>query len=124
MPVEPTTNLTSTNGHVPDIESRIRVVKERERCIRHSLYFNSIPRLLLIQIVLVSIKMLNYFPTKGGVSTVYILKTILSVNTLHYKRHPDLNISQYCQVHEEDTQRNIQAARTKHAICLGPGGKS
>ena len=60
-------NLTGANEHVPDIEFQIRVAKERERCLRHSLPFTIIPGLLLIHIVFVSVNMLNYFPIKRGV---------------------------------------------------------
>ena len=57
-------NLNSANEHVLDIYIRILVVKERAICVRHSLPFNMIPRLLLIHIVFVYIKMMNNFPTK------------------------------------------------------------
>ena len=61
IPGGPTMNLTSSNN-VLEIERRIRVVKERSRCVIHSLPFNRIPRLLLTHIVFSSVKMLNYFP--------------------------------------------------------------
>ena len=57
-------HLTSANKHVPEIEHEIRVIKEREICIRHSLPFNRIPRLFLIHKVFVSVKMLKTFPNK------------------------------------------------------------
>ena len=117
-------NLTSTNEHVPQIQRRIRVVKEREKCIRQSLPFSSIPRLLLIHIVFVSIKMLDYLPSKGGVSNVYSPNNILYRKTLRYKRQLDLKISNYCQVHQEGTPRNIQADRKKSSICLEPRGNN
>ena len=96
-------NLTSTNEHVPEIYIRIRVVKERARCIRHSLLFNRIPRPLLIYIIFVSVKMINNFPTKGGTSTVYSPNIIMSGETFHYNIHLTLKIGHYCQVHDEDT---------------------
>jgi hypothetical protein len=40
MPGGPRVNLTSASEHVPEIEQRIRVVKERARSSRHSLPFN------------------------------------------------------------------------------------
>ena len=87
-------DLTSPSEHVPYIECIIIVFKERAICVRHSLPFNSIPRLLLIHIEFASVKMLNYFPTKRGVSNVYIPKTIMSGKTLHYKKHLALKIGQ------------------------------
>jgi hypothetical protein len=122
MPGGPRVNLASANEHVPEIERRIRVVKERSRSIRHSLPFNKIPKLLIIYIVFYAVQLLNHFPAKGGVSATISPKTIMSGETLHYKKHLSLQIGQYCQVHEEDAPRNSQLPRTKGAICLGPSG--
>jgi len=122
IPGGPDVNLTSANEHVHDIERRIRVVKERTRAVRHSLPYRKIPILLMIHMVLKCVKMLNYFPPKGGVSDVISPKTIMSGEQLDYKKHLTLQIGQYCQVHEEENPRNSQVARTKGAIALGPSG--
>jgi hypothetical protein len=113
-------NLASANEHVPEIERRIRVVKERCLATRHSLPFERIPKLMMIHILLNVVKLLNFFPTKGGVSDTLSPKTIMSGETLYFKKHLSLQIGQYCQVHEEYTPRNSQVARTKGAISLGP----
>ncbi len=63
--------------------------------------------------------MLNYFPVKGGVSDHYSPKTIMSGQTLNYKQC-SLPVGTYCQVHEEDGQRNSLMARTLGAISAGP----
>jgi hypothetical protein len=76
----------------------------------------------MIHIVLNAIKMLNFFPTKGGISDILSPKTIMSRETLNYKKHLSLQVGQYCQVHEEDTPRNSQSPRTKGAISLGSSG--
>jgi hypothetical protein len=68
------------------------------------------------------VKLLNLFPTKGGISDTLSPKTIMSGETLDFKKHLSMQIGQYCQVHEEDIPRNIQVARTKGAISLGPSG--
>ena len=49
-------------------------------------------------------------------------KAVMTGKVLDYKKHLCLQIGQYCQVHEEETPRNSQVARTKGAISLGPGG--
>jgi hypothetical protein len=122
MPGGPMVNLASANEHVPKIERRIRVVKERCRATRHSLPFERIPKLMKIHIVLKVVKLLNFFPTKGGVSDTLSPKTIMSGETLDFKKNLSLQTGQYCQVHEEDTPRNSQVARTKGAVSLGPSG--
>ena len=118
LPGGPVVNLASANQHVPEIERRIRVVKERCRAVRHSLPFQQIPKLLTVHIVLNVVKLLNFFPTKEGVSETLSPKTIMSGETLDFKKHLSLQIGQYCQVHEEDNPRNSQIARTKGAISL------
>jgi hypothetical protein len=112
----PRVNLTSASEHVPEIERRIRVVKERSRSLQHSLPFNWTPRLITIHIVFTAVKLLNHFSPKGGISDT------VSPKTLDFKKHLSLQLGQYCQVHEEDTSRNSQLPRTQGAICLGPSG--
>ena len=43
LPGAPTLNPTSADEHEPNIERRIRVVKERTWAVRHSLPFTAIP---------------------------------------------------------------------------------
>ncbi len=62
----PRLNLTSANEHEPFIERRIRVVKERVQSIQHSLPFQTIPKVILTRMVFYAVKLLNYFPVKGG----------------------------------------------------------
>jgi hypothetical protein len=115
-------NLESANEQVPKIERRMWVVKEPCRATRHSLPFHTIPKLMTIHIVLNVIKLFNFFSTKGGVSDTLSPKTIMSGETLDYKKHLSLQLGKYCQVHEEDNPRNSQIARTKGAISVGPIG--
>jgi hypothetical protein len=117
MPDGQRVNLASANEHVPEIESQIRVVKERCRSTRHSLPFNRILKLLMIHIMFHSVKLLNHFPAKGDILDSISPKTIM---TLNYKKHLSLQIGQCCQVHEEYAPRNSQLPRTKGAVCLGP----
>jgi hypothetical protein len=76
----------------------------------------------MIHILLNAVKMLNFFPMKGGISDTLSPKTIMSGETLDYKKHLSLQVGQYCQVHKEYTLRNSQNPRTKGAILLGPSG--
>ncbi len=87
--------------------------------VRHSLPFTSIPIKMLTHMTFFVVKMLNHFPVKGGISSQYSPKTIMSGQTLNYKQC-SLPFGSYCQVHEEDGPRNSLAARTQGAISLGP----
>ena len=114
-------NLESVNKHIPEIKRKIRLVKGKCRADQHELPFQQIPKILTIHIiVLQKVKLLNFFPTKGGGSETLSPKTIMSGEILDYKKHLSLQIGQYCQVNEEDDPINIQNSRTKGAISLGP----
>ena len=121
-PRGPTVNLAAANEHVPEIERRIRVVKERSRALRHSLPFKRLPRLVTIHMVIHSVYQMTFFPSKAGISEHLSPRMIMLGESLDYKLHLQLQFGEYCQVHEEDTPRNSQNPRTKAAICLGPTG--
>ena len=122
MPSVLMVNISSINEYVPEIKRRIRVVKERCRDTLHGLPFTQIPNILMMHIVFNFVNMLNYFPTKGGISNTLSPKTIISGETLYYKKYLCLQLGQYCHVHKEDSPRNSLATRTIGAICLGPSG--
>jgi hypothetical protein len=116
--------LASAHEHVPEAERRIRVVKERTRAIRYGLPFDRMPRLMTINMVLYAARMLNYFPVKGGISDTLCPRTLVQGLPLDHKNDFRLAFGDYCQVHEHDTPRNSQAARTQGAICLGPANNA
>jgi hypothetical protein len=122
IPGGPVVNLASANEHMPEIERRIRVVKEPCWATPHSLPFERIPKIMTLRIVLNVVNILIFFPTKGRVSETLSPKAIMSGETLDYKKHLSLKIGQYCQVHEKDHPRNSQLARTKGSISLEPSG--
>jgi hypothetical protein len=115
-------NLAGANEHVPDIERRIQVVKKRCRDTRYSIPFHRIPNLMTIHIVLNVVKLLFFFQLKGGLYDTLSPKTIMYGETLDYRKHLSLQIGQHFQVHQEVNPLNIQIARTKGAIYLGPSG--
>jgi hypothetical protein len=73
--------------------------------------------------VFYAVKLLNYFPVKGGVSEIYGPKAIMSGEVLDFKKF-SLPFGSYCQVHEEKLPRNSLVGRTLGAISLGPSGNA
>ena len=120
LPGKPRLNVAAPGEHVPEIERRIRVIKERCRAIRASLPFEQLPTIMVIQMVLHATKMLNYFPTSVGIGNGYSPRTLMTGEVLSYKTHLALKFGDYCQVHEIDEPRNSQLPRTQGAICMGP----
>jgi hypothetical protein len=90
-------------------------------CICHSLPFASLPAQLVTYMIFYAVKLLNYFPVKGGVSKHYSPKAIMSGEQIHYKYYL-MPFGTYCQVHKEGSPRNNMAACTQGAISLGPRG--
>ena len=117
-------DLTSANVHVPKTERRIHVVNERFRATRHSLPFMRFPVILTINIVLNNVKILGYFPTTAGISTIISHREIMTGDTLNYKRHLEITFGHYCQIHKGDTPHKITRPCIRGAICMDPRGNS
>ena len=117
----PKLNLSSANEHVPEIERKIRVIKERVRAVVYSLPLNALPAVVLVNAVLFVTKQLNLFPVKGGISNQFSPKQIMTGEVVHYK-FCSVAFGQYCQISEEGHPRNGLGARTQGAIALGPSG--
>ena len=92
LPGGPMNNMESANKHVPEIEQKIRAVNKRFRAAQHGLPFQQIPNLLTIHIVFQTVKLLNFFPTKGGISDTLSPKTIMSGEILNLKKQLSLQI--------------------------------
>jgi hypothetical protein len=117
----PKINLSSANEHVPEIERKIWVIKEQVCAMVYSLPLNALPPVVLVNAVLFVTKQLNLFPVKGGISTQFSPKQIMTGKVVHYKIC-SIPFGQYCQMSEEGTPRNSLAARTQGAIAIGPSG--
>ncbi len=119
----PKLNLASANEHIPEIERKIRVIKERVRPVIYSIPFNSLPSWMLVHAVLFVTKQLNLFPVKGGLSSKLSPKQIMSGEVVHYK-FCAMGFGWYCQIHEEDQPRNGMVQQTHGLILLGPSGNA
>jgi len=118
LSTNPKLDLAAANEHVGLIERNIRFLKEKTRSLRHSLPFERIPALMLIQMVLHTVPFMNSFPRKGGLKH-YPPSAIMTGAQLHINRL-QLKFGSYCQVAEDVTPRNSLAARTRAAISMGP----
>jgi hypothetical protein len=112
-------NTAAAKEHVPAIERQIRTIKERVRAQRSRLPFKKLPKALIEGLVLDSIKWLNTFPTKGGLSKQYGARTLLTGVKLDFNIHCRIEIGSYAQVHEEPDITNNLDERTTGGIALG-----
>ena len=115
-----TLNITAAKEHVPCIERRQRVIKERCQAIRHSLPFTTVPRIITVNLVMFVVHWLNAFPVKNGVSDTISPGLLLTGKVPDFNKHCKLMFGSYVQTHEENTPRNNQVARSLGAIALGP----
>jgi hypothetical protein len=93
----PKLNLTSANEHVPEIERKIWVIKERVRAVIYSIPFDSLPAQMLVHAGLFVTKQLNLFPMKGGLSSKLSPKQIMLGKLIHYK-FCVMGFGRYCQI--------------------------
>ncbi len=117
-----TINTMAAKEHVPEVERKIRSIKERGRGILNILPFKKMPRLMLIELVYHVVLWLNAFPTKSGVSETLSPREIVYQHKLDFAKHCKLPFGAYCKVHDEPTPTNTMVTRSTLAIVLGPTG--
>ena len=117
-----TINTMAAKEHVPEVERKIWLIKERGRGILNTLQFKKMPRLMLIGLVYHAMLWLNAFPTKSGVSETLSPRKIVNLHKLDFAKHFKSPFEMYCEVHDEPTPTNTMATRSTPAIVLGPTG--
>ena len=90
-------NTCGPAEHVPEIERKIRTVKERVRGTILVLPFSKMPRLIVVHSVIFSIMWLNFFPPKGGVSTTLSPQAIVTGLTPDCMKHCRIPFGGYAQ---------------------------
>ena len=71
-------NTAGADDHVPDIERRIRVVKERVRATKAMLPFKKTPKAMIIESVFNATLWLNSFPSKNSLSKTMSPRSIVT----------------------------------------------
>ena len=107
-----TLNVAAANKHVPQIERRFRVIKERSRAIRNSLPYATMPKIMVVELMYFVVHWLNDFPARNGVSEMLSPAAIMTGRNPDYKKYCRLKFGSYVQTHEEDQPRNTQRARS------------
>ena len=97
----PKLNLASASKHVPEIERKIRVIKERVCAVIYGMPFNAVPPIIVVHAVLFVSKQLSLFPVKGGISAHYSATQIMSREVVHYN-FCSMPFGLYCHILEED----------------------
>jgi hypothetical protein len=109
-------NITLAKEHVPEIERRIHVVKERTQATRHTLPVTYIPKVMLVAMVANATTWINAFPAKGGVSATLSPRTLLTGERFDCNKHCCIAFGAYTQVLDEPIPSNIHFAWTSGAM--------
>jgi hypothetical protein len=71
-------NVCAPGEHIPEVERKIRTVKERIRSILTTLPFKTLPPILVAHAVIFSTMWLNFFAPKGGISNTLSPQAIVT----------------------------------------------
>jgi hypothetical protein len=115
-------NTTAAKEHVPEVERRIRLIKERGRGIFNTLPFKKMPQIMLIELTYHVVLWLNAFPTKLGVSEMLSPHEIIMRHKLDFTKHCKAQFGSYCKAHDEPVLMNTMVTRSTPPIVLGPMG--
>jgi hypothetical protein len=115
-------NTMVAKEHVPEVECKIRLIKEWGRGILNTLLFKKMPRLMLIELVYHVVLWLNVFLAKSGVTETLSPCKIVYRHKLDFTKHCKSPFGTYGKVHDEPVPRNTMVTRSTPAIVLGPTG--
>jgi hypothetical protein len=113
-------NIVDADDHVHEVERSIRTIKERIRCTIHGLPFRRLPKILVRAITENSVKMLNQFPSRNGVSNHISPLTIMTGVPLPDYNTMTLELGTYVQIYEPSDITNTTRTRETAAITLTP----
>jgi hypothetical protein len=117
-----TINTTAAKEHVPEVERKIRLIKERGRGTLNTLPLKKMPRLMLIELIYHVVLWLNAFPANSGVSETLAPRKIVYRHKLDFSKHCKSPFGAYCEVHDDPEKTNTMVTRSTPAIVLGPTG--
>ncbi len=117
-----TLNTTAACEHVGEIKRKIRVIKERGRGTINTPPYETMPKLMIIELMHFCMMWMNSFPVKSRVSKKWSPRELVSKHQLDAKLICKAPFGSYCEVHVDSDIINTMEARTKWAICLGLTG--
>jgi len=109
-------NIVGRNEHVGIVERSIRTIKERVRCIFHSIPYRRMPRIMIDAILRSTISWLTAFLNNEGVSRDYSPASIVLGNENPDFKHLKLSFGSYVQVYGYTD--NTPRQRVEGAIAL------
>jgi hypothetical protein len=109
-------NIATAQEHVPVVERSIRVVKERCWATFHGNPFKSLPRILINSVVQECTRKLNFFPLRGGCSSIYSPRIILHEINLKFEHFKVPQLSYVLAHNEPNPTNSTQARATEYTL--------
>jgi hypothetical protein len=113
-------NIMAAKEHLPEVECKIRLIKEQERGILNTLPFKKMPRIMLIKLIYHVMLWLNTFLTKTGVSETLSPRKIVYQRKLDFAKHCKLPFGTYCKAHDKPTTTNSMVTHSTSSVVLDP----
>ena len=115
-------NTTATREHVPEIERRIRTIKERVRSVTSDFPFNTVPMLVLVQTVYTICLWLNAIRYLSGMDRRLSPRELVTGREVDYNKDCRADLGAYIQAIMDKVVTNDNTPRTHRCIALGPSG--
>ena len=116
-------STVTSNEHVPETEHGNRTIKEHIQCTFHSLPYNNMLKIMVVELARNSVYWINAFPYVDSISNTHGPAGIVVGHIPSFTNHCTLEVSTYYQVHN-DGMDNIMTSRTTSVIALHPNGKT
>jgi len=104
---------------LPIVDNKIRVIKQRIRCIRAGLAFVA-SALFCVYLVSYVVKCITFAPTRSNIDNISPYKFITRGDTLDYQKVFNVGFGDYCEVHANDRiqSNSVEKERTISAIFV------
>jgi hypothetical protein len=103
-------NFANPQEHVPEAERNNLVIKERVRATYHRLPYKQMTKTITKILVMDSVKKLNFFPAKHGISEYYSPRMILHQRNLDYTKNCKFIFGTYVPAHNKPSPTNNLSA--------------
>jgi hypothetical protein len=87
--------ICAPNEHVPEVERKIRTVKEQVQGLIPNLPFNTLPPAIIVHAVVFSVLWLNNFPPKVGISKTILPQAIVTGMSSDAEKHCQIPFGAY-----------------------------
>ena len=115
-------NTTAAREHVPEIEHRMRTIKERVRSGTSDFPFNPVPMLVLVQTVYTICLWLNAIQSLSGMDRGLSPRELVTGRGVDYNKYCRAYLGDYIQASTDKVITNNNTPRTHGCIALGPSG--